>query len=71
MHREFAVVCRLASDPSGRPIKGKCRSNGLLSLSVSPALGEHVSVPRLATAPEFDSGRDPPYKPLHGGRFCV
>ncbi len=26
-HRESAVVCRLGSDPSGRSIKGKCRSS--------------------------------------------
>jgi len=42
-----------------------------LSLSVSSVLGEHCSVPRLASVPEFDSECDQPYKPLHDGRFCV
>jgi hypothetical protein len=53
------------------PIKWKCRSNELLSLGVSCVLGEHFSAPRLAPVWEIDSGRDQPYKPSHGGRFCV
>jgi hypothetical protein len=51
--------------------KGQCHSSEPLSLSVSSVLGEHCSVPRLASVPEFDSECDQPYKPSHDGRFCV
>jgi hypothetical protein len=34
-------------------------------------MGNTSAFPDLASVPEFDSGRDPPYKPSPGARFCV